>query len=260
MSAFAAVNRADFVAALTAATAAPLASGAPGAISAEIAIKRDADELLAPFTVAIAVRNSTPRPIALDFPTADMYRIDVRRDGEIVWSTATGHKPLLIARRVDVPPGLTRLASQIVDGTTDDRRAFAPGQYVVHVALLGATLTTALDATIAFSPPISISAARAAAGGTVVTIAGSPEIEAGAFGLRDASGSLRLSRPLGLRPAGSYVVRGSLDAVRDGDEFAVWRFAPAFENHSMAGGAGPASRGDGAAALASAQTAGLRLS
>jgi hypothetical protein len=221
------VNRADFVAALTAATAAPTTG--PG-ISAEIAIKRDAADLLAPFSVAIAVRNATQHIVALDFPTADIYRIDVRRDNQIVWSTATGHKPLLIARRVDVAPGLTRLASQIVDGTTDDRRAYAPGAYIVHVALLGTTLTTTVDSPISFNPPISIADARKTPGGTVVSIAGVPRIEVGVFELSDATGNLRLSRPLGLRPTGTYIVRGYLDAVGDDVEFAVGRFAPAFDN------------------------------
>ena len=227
------MNRADFLAALSTATAAPSAPFTPSAsavITADIEIKRDASELLVPFTVAIAVRNPTARIVALDFPTADIYRIDVRHDDETVWSTATGHKPLLIKRRVDIAPGLTRLASQIVDGTTDDRRAYAPGQYVVHVAMLGTALTTSIDKTIAFNPPISIADARKTAGGTVVTIAGVPRIEVGVFELRDATGTLRLSRPVGLRPTGTYVVRGYLDAVGDDVQFAVGRFAPAFDN------------------------------
>jgi hypothetical protein len=221
------VNRAEFVAALAAATSVP---ALPLGITADIAIKRDASGLLAPFTVAIAVRNATGHIVALDFPTADIYRIDVRHDDETIWSTATGHKPLQIARRVDVAPGLTKLASQIVDGTTDDRRAYAPGRYVVHVALLGTTLTTAIDAPIAFDPPLSIAQARKTAGGTVVTIAGIPRAEVGVFELSDATGSLRLSRPLGLRPTGTYVVRGYLDAAGDDVQFAVGRFAPAFDN------------------------------
>jgi hypothetical protein len=221
------VNRADFVAALAAATTAPTGNAA---ITADIEIKRDTNELLAPFSVAIAVRNPTGRIVALDFPTADMYRIDVLRADQTVWSTATGHKPLLIARRVDVAPGLTRLASQIVDGTTDDRRAYAPGQYVVHVALLGTTLTTSIDKTVAFDAPISIADARKTAGGRVVTIAGVPRVEVGIYELHDATGSLRLSRPVGLRPTGTYVVRGYLDAVGDDVQFAVGRFAPAFDN------------------------------
>ena len=221
------MNRADFVAALAAATALP---SARTAIAAEIDIKRDANDLLAPFTVAIAVRNPTSHSVALDFPTADMYRIDVRRDGETVWSTATGHKPLLIARRVDVAPGLTRLASQIVDGTTDDRRAYAPGSYIVRVAMLGTLLDTSIERTIAFPPPISIAQARTVNGGTVVTIAGVPHNDAGVSELRDASGSLRLSRALGLHPTGTYVVRGYLDAQENDVQFAVGRFAPAFDN------------------------------
>ena len=222
------MNRTEFLAVLAAAVAPATASSA--AITADIDIKRDSNALLAPFTVAIAVHNSSAQIVALDFPTADIYRIDVRRDGQTVWSTATGHKPLLIARRVDVSPGLTRLASQIVDGTTDDRRAYAPGPYVVHIELLGTTLTTALDKTVVFDPPISIAEARGTSGGTVVTIAGVPRAEVGIFELRDATGSLRLSRPLGLRPAGSYVVRGYLDAVGNDVQFAVGRFAPAFDN------------------------------
>jgi hypothetical protein len=221
------VNRADFVAALAAATA---GTSAGASIEADIDIKRDSADLLAPFTVSIAVRNPTGHMVALDFPTADMYRIDVRHGDTAIWSTATGHKPLLIARRVDVAPGVTRLASQIVDGTTDDHRAYAPGDYIVHVALLGSTLRTAIDKPVEFHSPISIAEARHTAGGSVVTIAGTPRSEVGVFELSDATGTLRLSRPLGLRPTGAYVVRGYLDAVGDDVQFAVGRFAPAFDN------------------------------
>jgi hypothetical protein len=96
--------------------------------------------------------------------------------------------------------------------------------------MLGTTLTTAIDKPIAFNVPTSIADARKTAGGTVVTIAGIPRVEVGVFELRDATGSLRLSRPLGLRPTGTYVVRGYLDAVGDDVQFAVGRFAPAFDN------------------------------
>jgi hypothetical protein len=220
------VNRAEFVVALTAAAASPSSER----ITADIAIQRDSSALLAPFSVTIAVRNRTTASVSLDFPTADLYRIDVRRDDVTVWSTATGHKPLLIARRVEAAPGVTRLASQIVDGTTDDRRAYAPGRYIVHVAMLGTTLSTTVDEPIAFDAPISIAQARSVTGGTVVTVAGVPSVEDGVGTLHDATGSLRLSRPLGSHAAGSYIVRGSLDAVRDEVEFTVGRFAPAYDN------------------------------
>jgi hypothetical protein len=223
----AAVNRADFVSALAAAATSAIA---PSAITADIEIKRDTDALLAPFSVAIALHNPSSSIVGVDFPTADIYRIDVRHDDRIVWSTATGHKPLLIARRVDIGPGVTRLASQIVDGTTDDRRAYAPGISVVHVALLGTALTTTIDKPITFAAPIAIADARRTTGGSVVTIAGIPSNDAGVIALRDATGSIRLSRPLGRQPTGTYVVRGFLDAAGDDVQFAVGRFAPAFDN------------------------------
>ncbi len=225
------MKRTEFLGALAAAGTAPPVR--PD-ISAQIEIRRDASELLAPFTVSIAVRNVVSHTVALNFATADMYRIDVTHAGQTIWSTATGHKPLLIARRVEIAPGVTRLASQIVDGTTDDRRSYAPGDYVVHVALLAGELATAIDRTIAFPPPISIAEARNTNGGTVVTIAGIARSDAGVTLLRDASGSLQLSRPLGLRPTGPYVVRGFIDAVEDTVVFAVGRFAPAFENRADA--------------------------
>jgi hypothetical protein len=39
-----------------------------------------------------------------------------------------------------------------------------------------------------------------------------------------------MSRSLGLRPSGTFVVRGFLDASGDDRVFDVGRFAPAFDN------------------------------
>jgi len=227
------VNRADFVAALAGATAAPTAAGtglAAAPVSAEIGLRVDAPELLAPFAVTIAVRNPTATNVALDFPSADIYRIDVRKDGETVWSTATGHKPLLIARRIVIAPGTTRLASQIIDGVSDDRRAYEPGRYIVRVEMLGTTLRTTVDKPVTFVAPIAIAAARKSAQRSLVTIAGIPTVDAGVFTLRDASGMIRLSRPLGLGPTGTYIVRGAVTTLGDDIEIAVDRSAPAFDN------------------------------
>jgi hypothetical protein len=62
------------------------------------------------------------------------------------------------------------------------------------------------------------------------TIAGEPYLDGVAPQLRDATGSIRLSRALGMRPFGTYVVRGFVDAVDDERIFDVGRSAPAFEN------------------------------
>jgi len=222
------VTRAGFVASTIAALAAP--RPARRGVWAEVSLDREGTALLAPFTVSIALHNGTGHDVRLLFPTADLFRIDVLRDDTPVWSSIAGHKPIPITRQLDVPPGLLRLAQVIVDSTTDDRRAFAPGRYIVRVAMLGLDFGTIADRTIVFDPPATIAAALATRPGTVLTIAGEPYIDGGTPRLRDASASVRLSRALGIRPTGTFVVRGFMDAVGDERVFDVGRSAPAFDN------------------------------
>ena len=223
--------RADFVTLLALATAAPSARPAHGAaIVAEVTLQRDAAELLAPFVVAIALNNTTGNVVRLHFPTADLFRIDVIRNDSPVWSSLTQHKPIPVDRQLDVPPGRTKLASMTIDGTTDDRRAYAPGKYIVRVAMLGTSFGMVVDKPIEFAPPATVAEALNTKPGTVITIAGDQTSFGGAVYLRDASGNIHLSRSLGLRPTGTYVVRGFLDASGDDRIFDVGRFAPAFDN------------------------------
>ncbi len=222
------MNRADFVAVLASATAAPSARPAP--IVAEVTLARDAAELLAPFVVAIALNNTTGNVVRLAFPTADLFRIDVIRGDSPVWSSLTQHKPIPVDRQLDVPPGRTKLASMTIDGTTDDRRAYAPGKYTVRVAMLGTSFGMVVDKQIDFSPPATIAEALRAKPGTVVTIAGDQISFGGSVYLRDPGGSVHLSRSLGLRPTGTFIVRGFLDASGDDRIFDVGRFAPAYDN------------------------------
>ena len=232
------MNRLDFFAALAAATAVPSAHPSPHAtprvatatIVAEVTLQRDAPELLAPFVVAIALNNTTQHVVRLDFPTADLFRIDVIRDDSPVWSSLTQHKPIPVNRQLDVPPGRTRLASMTIDGTTDDRRAYAPGRYIVRVAMLGTSFGAVVDKPIDFAQPTPISDLLHAKPGTVMTIAGDQTTLGGIVNLRDATGSVRMSRSLGLRPSGMFVVRGFLDASGDDRIFDIGRFAPAFDN------------------------------
>ena len=225
------MNRADFVAAVAAASAAPATHAAREApIVAEVTLQRDAAELLAPFVVAIALNNTTGKVVRLDFPTADLFRIDVIRDDSPVWSSLSQHKPIPVDRQLDVPPGRTKLASMTIDGTTDDRRAYAPGKYIVRVAMLGTSFGMVVDKPIVFAAPLSVSEALLKKPGTVVTIAGVQISFGGGVYLRDPTGSVHLSRGLGLHPTGTYVVRGFLDASGDDRIFDVGRFAPAFDN------------------------------
>ncbi len=222
------MTRAELLAAALGAAAGPRPK--PGGIWAEVSLQREGSALLAPFTVAIALHNQSGRVERLRFPTADLFRIDVLRDELPVWSSVTGHKPIPITRQLDVPAGTLRLAQVIVDSTTDDRRAYAPGRYTVRVAMLGTNFGVVVDRPIAFDPPETIARALAARAGTVMTIAGEPYVDGNTPRLRDATGTIRLSRALGLRPAGTYVVRGFMDAVGDERVFDVGRSAPAFEN------------------------------
>lgn len=222
------MTRAEFGAALLA-----LATPRPRArITAEIGIKPAAPDLLVPFTVSIALRNSAHAMLPVDFPTTELYRIDVLRDGALVW-TSTRAKPLAIARRIEVPPGRMPLVFYDVDSLTADRHAFAPGAYLVRVTMLGATLTSAYEQTVTFPPPLTVAQALASNG--AVTVAGMPGIEAGKPLLTDATGTLPMSRPLGLRPEGIFLVRGTLDRSAATPVFAVTRFAPA----ALPGGPSP---------------------
>lgn len=223
------MNRTEFLLVAATATAAPRARTPLAAISAEVHITRDANALLAPFVVGIALRNSARRIVRLEFPTADLFRIDVIKDDAPVWSSLTGHKPIPINRQIDVPPGLTKLAYMTVDGTTDDHRSFQPGHYIVRVAMLG-SFGAVIDREIDFAPPISVAEALRLRPGQVMTIAGDPLIDEGYAYLKDATGRVRLSRSLGIRPSGTWVVRGFLDAFGDERVFDVGRFAPAYEN------------------------------
>jgi hypothetical protein len=225
------LTRADFVAAVAAATAAPAPHATrEAAIVAEVTLQRDATDLLAPYVVAIALNNTTTHVVRLDFPTADLFRIDVIRDDSPVWSSLTQHKPIPVNRQLDVPPGRTRLASMTIDATTDDRRSYAPGRYIVRVAMLGTSFGAIVDKPIDFAAPVPIAKALAEKPGTVVTIAGEQTSLGGLPSLHDGGGSVRLSRSLGLRPTGMYIVRGFLDASGDDRIFDVGRFAPAFDN------------------------------
>jgi hypothetical protein len=222
------MTRAEMLAITASATAAPSVARLRPAVTAVVTVQRDANALLAPFTVAIALDNTSKNDVLLDFPTADLFRVDVLQQDIPVWSSLTGHKPIPINRRIEVPPGVTKLASMVVDGTTDDRRAFAPGKYTLRVAMLGTSFGMVVDRAIDFAPPTPVEDVLQARPGTVFTIEGQQVVADGNVSLQDATATVRLSHALALRPSGEYVVRGFLDAVGDNRIFDVGRFAPAF--------------------------------
>jgi hypothetical protein len=210
------VTRAVFLAAGGAALATPHVLATPRGVWADVLLTREGTALLTPFTVTIVLHNVTGHVVQLVFPTADLFRIDVLRDDEPVWSSLNGHKPIPITRQIDLAP--------------IDRRAFAPGHYILRVAMLGTNFGTVVDKPMVFDPPATVAQALAAKPGAVITIAGEPYQDGNIPRLRDETGSIRLSHPLGLRPSGTYVVRGFLDALGDDRVFDVGRSAAAYEN------------------------------
>ena len=226
------MNRAEFVAAVAAATAAPSprSTRLPAIVAEVTRCSAMPTRCSLRFVVAIALNNTTGNAVRLDFPTADLFRIDVIRDDTPVWSSLSQHKPIPVDRQLDVPPGRTKLASMTIDGTTDDRRAYAPGKYIVRVAMLGTSFGMIVDKPVTFAQPATVADLLRTKPGTVVTVAGDQISFGGGVYLRDASGSVHLSRSLGLRPVGTYIVRGFLDASGDDRVLDVGRFAPAFDN------------------------------
>jgi hypothetical protein len=222
------MNRAQFVTALAAATAAP--QPRTEGIVAEVTVEQESTDLLAPFKVTIALRNSSKKILPVDFPTTDYYRIDIRHDDVIVFSTADLHKAIAIPRHLDAPPGITRLANQIIDGATYDKHAYAPGHYIVRVVMLGTKINATIDRAIEFTAPMPIARALKIAPGKVNTISGTVTVVSGAARLNDESGSIRLSHSLGLHPTGTYIVRGAIETLGTDVQFAIDRYAAAFDN------------------------------
>ena len=224
------VTRADFLAAAAAAAATASPRPPQRRVWAVVDLERDGRALLTPFTVTIALHNATGRLVRLQFPTADLFRIDIVRDDNPLWSSVTGHKPIPITRQLDVSPGLLRLGQVVVDATTDDRRSLPAGTSTVRVAMLGTNFGTVIDTPIAFEQPANIADVLAGKPSVVRTIAGEAYLDGAYPRLSDASGSIRLSHSLGIRPGAKYVVRGFVDAVADERVFDVGRSAPTFES------------------------------
>jgi hypothetical protein len=187
---------------------------------------------LVPITIGISVTNSSRAPVRLEFPTPDLFSVQVRdAHGDVIFDSRSGHKPIPVHRTMLFPVGRTNLAVFEWNGLSDARRApEAPGRYVVHVEMDGVQTTLAADQPLVLEAPTPISSVLAAPPSLPVTIAGRPWREGAITYLGDDSASVALSGPLGIRPAGRFVVRGSVQPAGDRRTFLIDRFAPAAEN------------------------------
>ena len=186
---------------------------------------------LAPVVIAVSLDNREKSSVVVDFPTPELFFIQIRdAHGHAVFDTRTGHKPIPVTRTVTFPKGVTRLSSFTWDTLGDERRSLEAGAYVVHVEMQTSTSTLVADSPLTIEPPATIASILAAPSPAPQTIAGTPERHGPVMFLRDESGEVALSRPLGILPRGRFIVRGLLERNNDGTHFLIERFAPAAGN------------------------------
>ena len=187
---------------------------------------------LVPVTIVVTLTSRERQPLTLEFPTPDLFFVQVRDSkGKALYDSRTGHKPIPIRRTVTFAPGRTRLASFDWNGLSDERRPLeTPASYLVHVEMQTTASTLVVEVPLVLEAPTTIAEVLAAAKPAPATIAGTPERERATMFLRDETGRVALSRPLGILPQGRFLVRGQLERTADGTQFVIERSAPAAEN------------------------------
>lgn len=210
-------------------------TGAAPAMSVNTAVAPSVAEPLMPVTISIAVTNRERSPVTLEFPSPDLFFVQVRDEhGKPIFDSRSGHKPIPVRRKMTFGTGTTRLAQFDWNGLSDDRHAVDGGKYVVHVEIPSETKTFSADIPLRVETPVPI-ASILTASPKPETIAGEPERSDTQTLLRDQTGAVALSGSLGMRPQGRFFVRGIMQTVDERRTFIIDRFAPAAENLVPAG-------------------------
>jgi hypothetical protein len=183
-------------------------------------------DVLSPVTVRVGIRNRSDKAIDVAFANAETFLLEIREKDRVLWSSAFEHKPIEIGRTISIAPGVFQLANYVLEGTTNDRRALASGTYTVHVEMLGKTFAPIVDKALVYAPPLPIDRALKAKNGAIATIVGTPAVMKGLTTLSDGTGTIRLSRALGIGAVGIYAVHGYVDINELGTQFSVARFMP----------------------------------
>ena len=192
---------------------------------------------LVPVTISLTVTNRTRTPITLEFPSPDLFEIQILdSSGQVLFDSRTLHNPIDVHRKMVFGVGRTNIATYDWSGLTDDRHALAaPAQYTVHVEMASSTTTLSTDVPITLDAPQAIDSVVAAAKPAITTISGTPEREGGITYLRDDTGRVAISIPLGIRPQGTFIARGIMQTVLNQRRFVIDRFAPASDNSDPEG-------------------------
>ena len=210
--------------------AAGVATAATNArITLDVTSARASNALLEPVMFTLSYKNPGDL-VQATFLTADVYQIQIVDAASTVWDSLYQHKAIEVEHTMPIAPGTSRIASYVWDGRTSDHRSLAPGHYRVHVTVLGTLVHPSVDIPIDFATPTPITDAIAGKATSDVTIAGTPQRGETGWELVDATGSIALSRSMGLHAAGQWVVRGHVARVQALTQFVVTEFAPAFDN------------------------------
>ncbi|MGH7661345.1 MAG: hypothetical protein ACRENA_10585 [Vulcanimicrobiaceae bacterium] len=186
---------------------------------------------LIPVTVGISLVNRSRSQRTLEFPTAETFFIQVRDpSGKAIFDSRTGHKPIDVHGKFVALIGTTRVAAFVWNGLSDSMHAPLPGTYDVHVEMQSTSEHLVADAPLSIEPPLPVSAAVDSKGKTEMTIAGEPSRENGILYIGDSTGKIALSRALGLRPQGTFVVRGTPQDFLGRRTIFIDRFAPGGDN------------------------------
>ena len=186
---------------------------------------------LVPVTVGITLVNRGRAFETLEFPTAEIFFIEVRDSaGKAIFDSRAGHKPIEVHRKFVAPIGTTRVAAFVWNGLGDQMHAPLPGTYDVHVEMQSTTTHLVADVPLTIEAPMPISAALESKGKTEMTFAGEPSREGGVLYIGDSTGKIALSRALGLRPQGTFVVRGVPQDFLGRRTLFIDRFAAAADN------------------------------
>ncbi|MGA3036581.1 MAG: BsuPI-related putative proteinase inhibitor [Vulcanimicrobiaceae bacterium] len=187
---------------------------------------------LVPVAVSLTVTNRTRAPITLEFPSPDLFEIQIHdAGGQVLFDSRTGHNPIELHRKMIFPVGRTNIATYAWSGLTDDHRALAaPARYTIHVEMASTSTTLSTDIPLVLDAPQTIDSVLAAAKPALATISGTPEREGAITYLRDDTGRVAITAPLGIRPQGTFIARGIMQTVLNQRKFVIDRFAPASDN------------------------------
>jgi hypothetical protein len=197
------------------------------ALTLSLQLQQSSFDLLDGVSIEVAAHNSAGAPAVVKFARPEEYSIQVLRGDQVIWTNAavSPESTTFPVHKREFVPGPSVLVVYVWNGTEVDGSAPGPGNYTVHVRLLGQGVTPEATAKVHFAEPLPVSALDKLKQGDTVTIAGT--LDPTKAILTDQTGSVPLGRRLLTAPDGPVAVRGYyLRRVGRDAIFVVQRWAP----------------------------------